>query len=311
MAAFFRKADHANTDLLSNYAWYVPGIGGMFLMLGLLLLGALLGSLLVGAVAMATGLRASGDWSTLLSYPVMFIPPMLAAGNISMRNAVFENGYKLDSRHFGRLGGAIVALLCMAATFALAFCMDAVNALMPPMPEWLEGALKQMTQGDIWINLLCVSIFAPFFEEWLCRGIVLRGLLNYKRTDAEGNAVRGLKPWVAIVISALFFAAIHLNPWQAIPAFALGCLFGWVYYKTGSLKLTMLMHCTNNTLAVLMSRVEGWENAENWTDIMSKTAYGILFGVAILFLAYFYLEVNKIQTATPQGNCDEITGSGE
>ena len=121
MAAFFRKADHANTDLLSNYAWYVPGIGGMFLMLGLLLLGALLGSLLVGAVAMATGLRASGDWSTLLSYPVMFIPPMLAAGNISMRNAVFENGYKLDSRHFGRLGGAIVALLCTAATFALAF----------------------------------------------------------------------------------------------------------------------------------------------------------------------------------------------
>ncbi|WP_409994892.1 CPBP family intramembrane glutamic endopeptidase [Chitinophaga pinensis] len=38
-------------------------------------------------------------------------------------------------------------------------------------------------------------------------------------------------PRKAIVISALFFGLIHLNPWQALPAFCIGLLLGWVFTK--------------------------------------------------------------------------------
>ena len=54
--------------------------------------------------------------------------------------------------------------------------------------------------------------------------MVLRGLLGHK-----------VKPVWAIVISAAFFAIIHLNPWQAIPAFLLGCVLllalGLMFYQ--------------------------------------------------------------------------------
>ncbi len=113
------------------------------------------------------------------------------------------------------------------------------------MPEGLEASFQQMLQNSpLWVTVVSTVIFAPIFEEWLCRGMVLRGLMQK------------VHPAWAMIISSVFFAFIHLNPWQAIPAFVLGMLFAYVYYMTGSLKLTMLMHAVNNGASVLMSQTQ-------------------------------------------------------
>ena len=304
--AFFKKSKNQNYDVFSGFAWHVPGVSGMFGLLGWLLVGGILGSI-VTLVFMGLMPGAGEEYATLISYPLMFLPAMIASKHISNRNMLFDNGYAIDSNNFGRLGGWGVALLCMLATFAAAFCMDAVNAQMPDMPEWLENALNSMTQGTFWVNFLAVSIFAPIFEEWLCRGMVLRGLLNYQKADGT----RGLKPVWAIVISAAFFAIIHMNPWQAIPAFALGLLFGYVYYKTGSLKLTMLMHFTNNTAALLLSQFANLDTVESWLDLMPLPVYIILAVMFLAFLYWFVKELGKIQQPRPQGNSDEIPVASE
>ena len=298
---FFKKSARQNYDVFSGYAWYVPGVAGMFALLGWLLVGALLGNLLSGVFLLGMGSGAI-EYATLLAYPVMFIPAMVASKYVSNRNMLFENGYAVDSAHFGSRGGWLLALLCMVATVGAAFCMDLVNSLMPAMPDWLEKTLESMTGGRFWVNFLCVSIFAPIFEEWLCRGMVLRGLLNCRRPDGS----RGLKPLWAIVISAAFFAAIHGNPWQAVPAFALGLLFGYVYYRTGSLRLTMLMHFTNNTLALAMSQFADLDSADTWMDVLPTPAYIGLFVCFAVFLFWFVKDLAKIATVRPQGNCDEI-----
>ena len=298
---FFKKSARQNYDVFSGYAWYVPGVAGMFALLGWLLVGALLGNLLSGVFLLGMGSGAI-EYATLLAYPVMFIPAMVASKYVSNRNMLFENGYAVDSTHFGSRGGWLLGLLCMVATVGAAFCMDLVNSLMPAMPDWLEKTLESMTGGRFWVNFLCVSILAPIFEEWLCRGMVLRGLLNCRRPDGS----RGLRPVWAIVISAAFFAAIHGNPWQAVPAFALGLLFGYVYYRTGSLRLTMLMHFTNNTLALAMSQFADLDSADTWMDVLPTPAYIGLFVCFAVFLFWFVKDLAKIATARPQGNCDEI-----
>ena len=154
-----------------------------------------------------------------------------------------------------------VASPVMAMAVAAAFVTEPVNMLLPEMSPETKAMMEMLLNGPVWIVLLSVSVFAPFFEEWLCRGIILRGLL------------RKVGPTWAIVISAAVFGLIHGNIWQAIPAFLIGCLLGYVYYKTGSLKLTMLMHCVNNTLAVVFSRIPGLEDVEFLAEIMSPWAY--------------------------------------
>jgi hypothetical protein len=215
-----------------------------------------------------------------------------------------RSGLKLDSKHFAPTGGALCAVFVVLATLALAFCSDAILALMPDMPEWLENMLKGITsENNLILNFLLVSIFAPLFEEWLCRGMVLRGLLNAKKAD--GN--RRMSPAWAIVISAVFFALIHLNPWQAIPAFIIGLLFGYIYYRTGSLKLTMLMHCVNNTFAVICGQIESLKDMDSWLDVLPGQQYWLLFAACAILLVLNLREFSRIGLQSPAGNCDPVS----
>ncbi len=287
-------ARKGNFNLLGKYAWCIPSVADMFILLLLLLLGALIGNVISLIFVAAIGQEAGMEYATLISYPVMFIPPMIWASSVSHRNSINFKGLALDSANFAPHGGLICALMVMAATLAAGIVGDLSTSVLPAMPEWLENALKSMTMGNFWLNLLCVSIFAPFFEEWLCRGMVERGLLG-----------RGVKPVWAIVISAFFFAVIHMNPWQAIPAFLLGCLFGYIYYKTGSLKLTMLMHFTNNTAALLLSRIDSLKDAENWMEVLGP-GYWYCFAASVLLIALVLVAFSRIPLKRPAGGFEVV-----
>lgn len=213
------------------------------------------------------------DYGMLVSYPLMFIPAMLYASAKSRLDENFTPDVPVDSNRFGRLGGFAMAVIVSVATLAAAFLTDITTKLLPPMPAFLEEAMKQLLDAPLWVTLISVSVFAPFFEEWLCRGMIMRGLLGR------------MSPFAAITVSAAFFAVIHLNPWQAIPAFILGLLFGLVYYKTGSLKLTMLMHCVNNTMAAIFSRIPDFRDAEAFIDVMNPWTYAGICLCSVAFIA--------------------------
>lgn len=288
-------ARKGNFKVFEGHSWYVPGVADIFILLLWLLAGALVGNIITFIFAMVLGPEAGQECGMVVAYPVMFIPAIIYVGVKSRNLSMIRSGFKFDSNNFKPLGGFTAAVIAAVATLCLAFCVDAVTAVMPPMPKWLEDILKSMTGGNIWLDLLCVSIFAPLFEEWLCRGTVLRGLL--------GN---GTKPVWAILISAIFFALIHANPWQAIPAFMLGCLFGYVYFKTGSIKLTMLMHCVNNTFAVIVSNIDSLADMETWRDVFPTAQYWLIFTACAILTVLSVLAFRKIALNSPKGNCDAV-----
>ena len=293
-----------NYDFLGKFSYYVPGAGGILTLLALLLIGALTGSLAVFILGAVAGPGAVKEYGTLLSYPIMFIPPMLYASVKSGTASMNTGGYKLDSKHFAPSGTSWCIIAAVIGTLATGFWADGLVGLLPPMPQFLKDALTGLTTGKVWVSFLTVSIFAPLFEEWLCRGMVLRGLL------ARGAC----KPGWAIVISAVFFALIHFNPWQAVPAFLMGCLFGYVYYRTGSLRLTMLMHFTNNSFALLCGHIDALKDAEGWIDVMQPGSYVILSMACFLLTVLSVLTFRKVQCTDERGNIDitaSIFGSDE
>ena len=296
MAFFKRHQGRASYDLFSNYSHYLPGFGGLVGMFLLFLLGSLLGSIISGVFILMMGTSETVmQYSMLIAYPVSFIPPLLYASAKSRRNEFFDKGYALDSNNYGPKGGLKMGLIVSVATIAAALVCEPLSAMLPEMPERLKASLEMLTNGPLWVALLSVSIFAPLFEEWLCRGLVLRGLLKH------------MNPTGAILTSAAFFAVLHMNPWQAIPAFILGILFGYVYYRTGSLKLTMLMHCVNNTFSVILSRIPSLEDAETFMDILSPWAYAGIYIACVLMLASAIILLTGIPVKDAKmGGCDEV-----
>lgn len=298
---FFKKGRAQSFDLYSTHAYYVPGVGDMFLLLGLLLVGSLLGALIVLALSLC-GVPIGQDLRLLISYPLMFVPPMMLASYKGRRNVMFDRGYALDSNNFGPKGGFVAAVVVMISMISCQFVLDPVNRVLPEMPQWLKDTLESLMTGNKWINFICVSIFAPIFEEWLCRGMVLRGLLNARKED--GTPL--MAPAVAVVVSAIFFAVIHFNLWQAITAFTIGLLMGYVYFKTGSLKLTMLMHFTNNTLALILSNIDALKDYNSLYDVMTPWVYALVFILNVAILAGCIWYFRKMEVPRPEGNCDII-----
>ena len=137
--------------------------------------------------------------------------------------------------------------------------------------------------------IVSTCILAPLLEELLCRGIMLRGMLARRKA-----------PWKAIVWSALIFAVMHMNPWQSIPAFLIGLLLGWVYYRTHSLWATIFLHCLNNSISTVISRV--WADLPidaGLKDVLPETTYWIVYVAAALLLAITLVILNE-KTVSPQ-----------
>ena len=302
-----RKVDK-NYDLLSSCAWYTPDVGGLFAVLGWFLVGMILASLVVMPFMFADSIPMC--YIMLIMYPLQFVPVFIFVRVKSSRNMVFERGYALDSDHFGKWGGWGLALAVTIGVIAAGMILELANHYLPDTEGSLMEQLEKMLEGPLWVNLITMCIMAPIMEEWLCRGVILRGLLNYKhRNNLESEErARGMSPALAIVISAIFFAAIHGNVWQGVTAFAIGCLFGYVYYKTGSLKLTILMHCANNTLAVLSQKFgsEEMADAKSLVDVLPAWEYAIIFAVSFIILLFLISYVRDIPQQDPQGNCDVI-----
>ncbi|MBF8982778.1 CPBP family intramembrane metalloprotease [Lutibacter sp. B2] len=112
-----------------------------------------------------------------------------------------------------------------------------------PLPKFLDEVFE-----NIYINsyfaVIAIAVIAPIFEEIVMRGIMLEGLLNK------------YKPQKAIIISALIFGIWHFNIPQFINATLIGLILGVLYYKTNSLILCIVIHITNNTMAIIMDYLE-------------------------------------------------------
>ena len=86
-------------------------------------------------------------------------------------------------------------------------------------------------------QLVGLALISPLAEEMLLRGIVLHGLL--KRYSAP----------VAIVISALIFAASHLDADRLGLLSVSGCVYGWLYYTTRSVLTGWIAHGAHNAIS--------------------------------------------------------------
>ena len=308
MAAFSARKVK-DYDLYSGHAWYVPGVKGMFGFIGWFLLGGLLGGIVQAILGLFLSQQAVLDYGMIVVYPLQFLPAMVYAANQSRKNMIFDPGYVLDNRHFGPYGMGLAILITVVMTFASMFAFDLPNywnmqltlksSFMAKFYELFTELMKQMTGGPLWSSFLVVAIFAPIFEEWLCRGMVLRGLLTK------------MKPGWAIVISALFFAVIHANPWQALNAFLIGLMMGYVYYKTGSLILTMVIHFVNNGTSVFLSNIESLKDYDYMIDMMDKSTYYLVVAVSVIILAACLWAFSRIRVENPWGNIDRIPPADE
>lgn len=138
--------------------------------------------------------------------------------------------------------------------------------------EFFSRLMEQMTKDKATMIVLAV-IMAPIFEEIVFRGIIQKGLIN-----------KGMNPATAIIISSVVFGLVHGNPWQFVGAVLLGCVLGFVYHKTKSLLLPILLHAFNNLCSSILIF---YGDSESFADVFRISEWLVL-GIGIILFAVFY-----------------------
>lgn len=267
---------------------YLPNLKESWALLGLT---AIAGMLIAGLATVAISFIAPSAtrWADMIIYPLVFIPAALYI-SISIKNrreisfVTGESNYPsvpLNSNRFGKVGAPLSFFIIFFLIFSFNIATEPLYTWMGT-PDFLKEFFENMKQNPV-SSFISVAIFAPLLEELLCRGIILRGLLH------------SISPLKAIFWSALMFAVMHLNPWQALPAFMIGMLMGWIYWKTGSLWATIFIHFVNNGFSFLITILFPEMAVETtFSSLMSPNLYIFVYSASIVFTigAIFILNRN-------------------
>ena len=97
------------------------------------------------------------------------------------------------------------------------------------------------TLGHLFL-FLAVVIVAPIGEEIVFRGFLQKFLENYWKDITR-----------AVLVTSLFFAMIHFNPYWTIQIYLLGVVLGFLAWKTKSVVPSIILHSINNGVAYLLS----------------------------------------------------------
>ena len=171
-----------------------------------------------------------------------------------------------------------VALFTLGTIIPLEFTYEQLGLEMDANTSKVFESLVKEPWGYV-----AVGILAPLAEEIVFRGAILRTL--------QGMMSRK-NHWVAIMISAALFGAVHGNAAQFVNALQMGLLLGWMYYRTKSLVPGILMHWVNNTMAYVLSNLLPQSNGK-LIDLFhgdEKTLYyAVGFSLCILIPSFIQM----------------------
>jgi len=212
---------------------YNPNLSQSWMLLGLILACMLMSGIASGILSIIFGQEAQ-PWTNLFAYVFAFI----LMGVVVIQLEKWQEQAEAPATQNIKTTFSLYLLLL----FFMPLLSISIEPLYMwiPMPECMENIFALAFTANLPTLILAV-IAAPLAEEWLCRGVILKGLLTNQTP-----------PYKAIAWSSLIFAVLHLNPWQAIPAFFLGFAIGWVYWRTKSLWPCIFMHAVNNGVAFII-----------------------------------------------------------
>ena len=202
---------------------------------------------------------ASLKWLQFVQTVATFLlPPVLCAWLWDSGHRPFT-WLKMDTKVDGSLFALAVAIMiCAVPAINLLADLNGRITLPESMAAWeakmkaMEEAAAALTErflkadhfGGLLINLGLMALLPALSEELSFRGTLQQLIANSQELRAKSHT--------AIWITAIIFSAIHMQFYGFIPRMLMGAMFGYVFVWTGSLWVPIVMHFTNNALAVIV-----------------------------------------------------------
>jgi len=205
------------------------------------------------------------------------------------------------------LGAILLMVVALPGSNLLAYLNQQISLpdSLAGIEQWMkaqEDAAEQVLTilladthfSSFMMNFLVIAVLAAIGEEFCFRG-ALQGLMNHTKT--------------AIWITAIIFAAIHMQFYGFVPRMLMGALFGYMLIWTKNLWVPIAMHCTNNGVIAILYYIANLRQIDTkkmdafgtedtlWVGILSLVL--VIVGIYILRRS---LTMSKASSRTSKGN---------
>ena len=210
---------------------------------------------------------------------------MILSGIAMIWHLIHFKYVKFNLKSFGEVSGKTIGLsipLIVAGMLFINLCSEFLG-----LPDLMQDTFRAMSRNVF--GIISITIMAPLVEELLFRGAIQGYMLR-----------KGIKPLHAILIASAIFGIVHMNPIQIPFAFAIGLIFGWLYYRTGSVVPGIIGHFINNSIACLqMATLTEEEFNTKTIEWLGAGPTYALFAISLAVMIGMFLYLKKRLPAAP------------
>jgi membrane protease YdiL (CAAX protease family) len=155
--------------------------------------------------------------------------------------------------------------------------------------EYMKEVMAIATMKNGWeyfLSVIIIALIPAIFEEVIFRGALQQLLVKWFRNY-----------WIAIIVTSIFFSAIHLSYYGFLTRAALGMILGLIFYYGKNIWLNILIHFLNNAVGVtelyLLSK-KGPISKDAMNDTVPLWIGAIALILVTVFLILFKKESDKM-----------------
>ena len=255
-------------------------------------------------------------WVQLIQTAALFLLPPFLMAFLWTKQPLEWLKLKSETRGYG-LWAIFLMLIALPAINLVGYFNQQMSlpAFLEPLEQWMKTAeenaahlteqfLSVTTFDGLIINILLMALLPAVAEELTFRGV----LQNLFEVKDETLKKKGNRVHIAIWCSAILFSAIHMQFYGFLPRMLMGALFGYALVWTGSLWIPILMHFTNNAMAVILYFLairSGWDMDKVDTIGTNDTLW---LGVVSLVLTI--IGIYAFRRSTTMSNASSRISSG-
>ena len=217
---------------------------------------------------------------------------MILSGIAMIWHLIHFKYVKFNLKSFGEVSGKTIGLsipLIVAGMLFINLCSEFLG-----LPDLMQDTFLGMSRNVF--GIISITIMAPLVEELLFRGAIQGYMLR-----------KGMKPLNAILIASAIFGIVHMNPIQIPFAFAIGLIFGWLYYRTGSVVPGIIGHFINNSIACLqMATLTEEEFNTKTIEWLGAGPTYALFAISLAVMIGMFLYLKKRLPEAPSYKEEEM-----
>ncbi len=162
---------------------------------------------------------------------------------------------------------------------------DRLASLLFTPPEYMNNLSSMLQFNSFGMALFLTAgivLLAPLGEELLFRGFLQQFLEQYWQDITR-----------AVLVTSLFFAIIHMNPFWLIQIYILGLMLGYLTWRTGSIWAGFILHSANNFVALMFSNFDtNLAGIYTWHGHVAP--WFLVLGIACVYLGFTWLNQTVI-----------------